>query len=517
MRAAAFTMLALCAAASAATAQVGSRLWRAEERIILTDFRMIRGVAVSDAGLFAATDHGVIIYDTRSRRWLPPLTTTDGFPSVPIRSALADPADHSAWFGTDMGVIHYLPILRQLETVDLGAPAERLAFDASDPFRGLYVRAGGQWLFLPRSAAVAMPEPSPPAPADRIEGMTVRQALAREPAAQAFSGLPLMDGRLRRYSFTSVGEDEIHRMLYFGTNGGGLIRYDPATTEFTSLPFGLLSASVGAVVATPEGIIVGTGPDAERVGFTQIGYSYQYVEWMEGAVGRGLRFSDVRDLVVWEGGPWAATDAGVLAIGREGDFLVDGLPSRDAMRLVPSPVGLWVGTSGGLARITPDGVVAHAHEQETPISALAVAFDSLWVGTPTGLAAAPFEDPIPQLVAGPPALAGAEVHDLVARNDTLVAAFEDRIAWRTTGTSWQPERSLAAELGAITAMTLDSGRVWIGGANGLAYFEFGTRQLRVVAASTDLPGGIVDIDVGDEVIWVGTTGGVVRFERTALQ
>src|SRR5438046_9489700 len=65
------------------------RPWRPDERSMITDFSYVRALAASPDWLFAATTHGLVIYDRRRRAWQPPVTVLDGYPQQPVPGAIA--------------------------------------------------------------------------------------------------------------------------------------------------------------------------------------------------------------------------------------------------------------------------------------------------------------------------------------------------------------------------------------------------------------------------------------------
>ena len=63
--------------------------WRPDERSMITDFSYVRALAATPEWLFAATTHGLVIYDRRRHAWQPPVTLLDGYPTEPVRGAAA--------------------------------------------------------------------------------------------------------------------------------------------------------------------------------------------------------------------------------------------------------------------------------------------------------------------------------------------------------------------------------------------------------------------------------------------
>ena len=122
---------------------------------MITDFSYVRALAASPDWLFAATTHGLVIYDRRRRAWQPPVTVLDGYPQQPVRGAIAEPGGNAVYLALDLGYARYDLITRQWDRV-AGAP------------------------------------PPPPGAA-----LSVESALNEAPAAQAFRALMLTDARLR--------------------------------------------------------------------------------------------------------------------------------------------------------------------------------------------------------------------------------------------------------------------------------------------------------------------------------
>ena len=48
--------------------------WRADDRVLITDFSMVGAVAAGQRFAFAASENGVAVYDHRFERWEDPLT-----------------------------------------------------------------------------------------------------------------------------------------------------------------------------------------------------------------------------------------------------------------------------------------------------------------------------------------------------------------------------------------------------------------------------------------------------------
>ncbi|MCZ6917926.1 MAG: hypothetical protein O7I93_14210 [Gemmatimonadetes bacterium] len=511
----------------AAAGQTGTRLWRPDERVVLRYFDDVRQVAATNAGVFAVTAGGLTVYDARFNNWLPPVTELDGFPTDRATVVLGDPADESLWIGMRDAVVHYMPVLRQFDRIPILDGVRQLMFDEADPYRGLYVLTSREWVLIPRGGLLASPALDLP-PAERhVVSATVGDVLARYPAADALRAQVLVD-HARRYRYTSATIDPMNRMAFFGTDGRGILRFDAAVGRLDPLPFGLLSSGVGALELGDGGVWVGTTPDTHggyrfRTGFTWITEDFQQTRRERGPGMNGFRFGHARDIMMWEGQRWAATDAGLVRFGGGSAQVIDrnsGLPSSDAYVLAVTTAGLWVGTARGVALVQDGGEAVEwiaAIGAGGVINAMVSQGDSLWVGGPSGLLLLPagtFEVIVPANEWVQPFLLES-VMALTTSGARVVMALAERIIWRGEDGQWKLERPLS-EVGLITALAGDSAGVWIGGQAGVQFFRFETGDHVAVAGPGDLPGVVRALAVSQGFVWIGTDGGLVRIRKDAI-
>ena len=510
----------VCALLSAAltqsaAAQLGTRLWRPDERVVLRYYDDVQQVAATNAGVFAVTAGGLTVYDARFNRWLPPVTELDGFPTDRANVMLGDPADESLWIGMRDGVVHYTPVLRQFDRIPVLDGVRQLMFDADDPYRGVYVLTSREWMLIPRGSMLAQPALDLPPVERRVVSTTVGDVLARYPAADALQAQALV-GAARRYRYTSATIDPLNRMAFFGTDGRGVLRFDAAVERLEPLPFGLLSSGVGALEPEDGGVWVGTTPDAHggyrsRTGFTWIAEDFQQTRHERGPGVNGFGFGHARDLMTWEGQRWAATDIGLVRFGGGAVQLLDrsvGFPSNDTYALAATTAGLWVGTGRGVALVQDGGEAVEwirAVGGGAAINAMVEQGDSLWVGGPAGLLLLPagtaeIINPANEWVQ--PFLQEPVVA-LTTGGSRVVMAMAERIIWRDVNGEWKVERPLG-EVGHLTALVGDSSGVWIGGRAGVQFFRFALGDYVAVAGPGDLPGPVRALAVTEAFVWIGT-------------
>ena len=507
-----------------------SRNWRPEDRVLISDFSVIDAVAASPWVIFAASRHGLLIYDRRVSAWQLPVTTLDGYPAAHVRLALADPVGNAVWLGTDDGLARYDVDQQHWDVVPATGGVSGLLLDARDPASGVFVRDQSGWRFLPRGGLLAIPGTPLPPPERRVTPLDVQAALQTAPMAQALRALILTDPRLRSYQFTAAARPLEGGDLYFGTNGLGLVRIDPTMAQWEPMPFTLIGMGAEALAPGADGVWVagspgrpGVGLPADRTGVTWLPDDLTQTTSVEPQAGSGFSGVPVYRLLAVGQQLWIATGAGLYRMdpgnGRVRRFSAsDGLPSEDVRALAPAPDGLWVGTTHGLAVVTAgDRIVRLADNGAAVLSLLAVG-ETLWVGSSAGLGVVAPGSPAPVVdseIQAEPALR-APVVALARASDTLVAVFADQVAWRDPADAhWTVERPRVA-LGSLTAAGSDMGGVWLGGTLGLAWWNVGRGVYQRLAIPGDLPAPVRDVQASPHWVWVATDSGVVRLRRDAV-
>ena len=508
--------------ATAADGQLVPSRWRPDEMVVIGDFSVVLAVGAGSDLVYAVTATGIGLYDTRFRRWAIPARIPAALLPSMGAPALVDPVDRSLWVGGRSGLLHYDPRLELTETVAVPGGAYDLLFDRDDTFSGLYVRSSLGWQLVARAGGFLSDVSSPPPPERQIRAPRVEELQRRLPGLAARS-LALSDSRLRSYRFTAAGEVREGGDVFVGTDGMGLLRLDPVTQELEPLPFGLVGTQALAVALISDGVVVGSGARDARRGFTWVSADLQRYRQDEGPPATGYRFTNVLDLGGGETDLWAATDRGVWRVG------ADGRAVRQASELVsdadvayavePTPSGAWLGTERGLFFVDQAGesrrIDALVRE---PVLALLTRSDTVWVGLMRGLGFVPpggDQVLVPAQVAGEPWLRDPVV-SLASVGDVLMAATEERVAWRDSAGAWTVERSIRGDVGRIVTLQGDAKGVWILGSSGLARFRPGVAAFQVQVRASDLPGLPRDLAADDRFLWIATDGGLVRMDRRVL-
>ncbi len=469
-------ILTACAPSNVPTFQP-STLWGPDNRVLVSDFSDVQALAASSWFVFAATTHGLLVYDRVARRFLIPVTTLDGYPTARVRRAVADPSGNAVW-------------------LDLGAALGNVRYDLD----------GRAW--TPGSL-----------PSERAAALTVDAALASAPLADALRAAILTDTRLRVHQFTAAAATPDRPEIFFGTNGMGLVRVDKQTGEWEVLAYGLLAPSVGAVALAANGVWAasnarpGDRGGAPRRGLTWVASDLSSVRSSE------FNFRASRSLVIAADQLWLATEQGVLRIDASTfDSRLWDLP--DATCLARGGVGvggggIWVGTTRGLSLITADERVQDIGPSGLTITSLLAVGETLWVGTNAGLGQVlPGSQTIttPAELADRPSLR-VTVYALARLQDTIVMATARELLWRNPDTRVWTAVPLPLALGIPTALAPGhDGGLWIGGTHGLAEADIPGGLMQVHAVPFEVPAPVRDLASDRSFLWAATDSGLMRIQ-----
>lgn len=429
--------------------------------------------------MFAATTHGLLIYDRVTRAFRLPVTTLDGYPPLHVRRAIADPAGNAVW-------------------LDLGAGLGYARYDVD----------GRAW-----TPGVV---PSPQVGEDGT--LTVAQALAAAPLADAMRAAILTDRRMRTHEFTAAAATRDRPEIFFGTSGLGVIRLDRQTGEWEVLNYGLLTPSVGALAVAPDGSGVwaasNTRPGSPRRGLTWVARDLSVTRSSDDVRGAlGFSFLLSRKMLASGNQLWLATEQGVFRVdpttydSRRWDI-------PETTTLAATSRGLWAGTTRGLFLIRADEQATEVSPSGFAITSLLAVGDTLLVGTNAGLGQVL---PNADVITTPADLAERSslrvtVRALGRLQDTIVMATDRELAWRDPATRAWSTIPLPPALGIPTALTAHAGALWIGGTAGLAQADLAHAFVHVHPVPFEIPAAVRDLAADRDYLWAATDSGLVRIQ-----
>lgn len=500
-----------------------SRLWRPEDRALVTDLSHATAVAATPSVVYVATIQGLAVYDRGFLGWRETLGSIDGFPGGPITAMAADPGDDTAWLAGTGRWILYQPFGRRWDSGPLPGTVDEVVLDAADPSRGAYFHTAAGWYFVGRFSVAAEAARDVPAPGRRLGSLSMAQLLARVPAFDAVRMRIERDDQLRTARITAAAALPITNEVFVATYGNGVFRVNPATFAVDRLDAGLLGTAAGGVAILQGQVCVGTDTRfaAGRRGVACLRDDLTTFNYYEGSSLSGLPGNVVRRLALTSRAIWAATDQGALRIDRRsGDVRrftrQTGLPSDDVWALAVTPAGVWVGTSLGLALVPDTGRSAAAVRSGGDAAVLALAFraDTLWIGSSLGLEVV-LPGATERLAVLGPVLLREPVVAVAVKADTLLAATASRLAVRDAG-GWRVVDPPGPAVGRITAIAADRDGFWVGGTNGLAFYQPARNLWRALTSPGDVPQPVADVAVDRDHVWVTGPAGLVRYARRVL-
>jgi ligand-binding sensor domain-containing protein/tRNA A-37 threonylcarbamoyl transferase component Bud32 len=440
-----------------------------------------------DGSLWVGTENGLGYFDGSWRRF----STDEGLPGNNILSIFSA-EDGLVLVGTEKGAAQFNG--ERFEAFDHSPPDGVLGLAQDGQGRYYFSGGGGIWQYDPDLANW-----------------------------EEFSN---QNGALPTYSINGAAQDE-EGVLYFGTWGAGLIRYDGDAFTTWTAPNTPSRGAYGRIIPAPDGSLwfvelYGVGVDrfdpasetwneltdspcnCEPVKFDRAGNLWGR-EWPSGVWIMPADGGDPQRIGEAEGLPpeafandiafgldgivWFATSSGLARYDGQAVQLIAAdeipLPDNEMERVfVASDGSLWVAGGSSMARLRPDGA---------------------WEGFDMEK---PFKSYIPQ------------VHDFAEDADGAIWAATDNGIYRLVGDQWQafiPGQGGVnlpnAEF--ITAALAPDGSLWFGTShNGAARYDGADWETFTAGPEALISNGIYDIyEDGSGTVWFAADGGVTRYHH----
>jgi ligand-binding sensor domain-containing protein/signal transduction histidine kinase len=457
-----------------ARSQLSVRVWEVRDGLPQNQVRAVR--QTRDGYLWVATYDGLARFD--GVRFA--VFNRENTPALPsnIFTSLCEGRDGALWAGSDGGLVRFRGGEFFTFTTARGLSSDMVGGLAEAPDGALLVAAGNALHTLRGETISRVSHINLPA------AQAVRQVYAARSGdvwlATNRGALRLAGNRVRHYTardglgtenLTSVGEDR-QGNLWFGTVGGGLIRYDGA--RFEGYPI---------KPDAPDNIVYAIAEDGA-------------------------------------GRLWAGTHGGLYRLGPDrmtGFARGDGLPSDFVTALWADREGsLWVGTDGGgLAQVRDAGArVFNARDGLAGDSVRSIVEDARGVWF-----ASWFSDRLSLLGggefkavgAGHPLLRHGVRAMLADRGGALWLAVADNRLVSLRGGVFKDHTDAGGPAVPIFALAEDErGRLWLGRSDGLVLYEDGKFTNRTAGLKLPAPGVRVIIAARGGGLWVGTESGLLR-------
>jgi len=480
-------------------AQAGT--WAPDQRLIISDFTTIVGVATDGWRIYAASANGLITYDPARQTWEQPVTLEDEFPVLEEPTSLAwSPAVQALVLGTRQGRLWRVDAVAG-RVEPLGAvPAS--VFELRTGSAGdLYIRTPAGWYLLEAGSMAPRPAASVPAAA----------ANAADRRLESLGGVLGLDQGMRRWPVTGWTAGTRPDEYYVGTAGGGLLEVDTRTLQITARPYGGTGRGVSAL-ARAGGMIWFAGfpgsPGRGRVASADTGL--QRWRWPDPNRYQ-VPAQDVAVMAPWLGSVWVGARDGLFRTRPEtGSWdrfdARSGLPSNSITALASADSALWIGTRQGacLWQHTGCGPTLLAGRE---VTALSYCDGALWIGTDRELvrATANALEPVaaPGLPGGVQALACLQGALYVAAPRTLLVH---------AGGSWKPPMAIGGG-GAVRKLVASDDAIWVAGDQGAARWDPAAGEWSTYLVGSDIPiGPVLDVLPDGNRLWLATPAGALRLE-----
>jgi hypothetical protein len=422
------------------------------------------------------------------RRWLEPLTVSDGLPSNYVLKLAYDPSLNELWATTRSGSAKYNLTFQEWYT-DSDFPVQLSKNDWS---------------------------------------------ASRFPSIFAPFGYSYHDGVIDDQYFRScqvtVGyRDPMNDNMFIGTWGLGVGLFDTRHLQLTLLRYGPFNYNISKVIKLGEdNLWMGTDYSWPEKAITR--FNIQSGEWdyFEPGLVVDMADADLTCGVADNKFIWLGTRNGLLRVEGDSNFKTytafNGIPSLVVLSLVEYGGNIYVGTDDGLGVIPaksdvpdsayksplPDGLLFRGHR----VNALTAFKSMLYIATDIGVYRFDSDSLKIQELDTPAGDFAAGATDIYCDGEKLYFAVKYGIVIidvNTDKSSLATDHSLA-DTWVINQVYSDSNYIWAATSMGLWRYkkEDGTTRLYTVADG--LPTNSVNSIVGDgNYLWLGTNQGLVRF------
>jgi hypothetical protein len=494
------------APARPARAQSGI-VWQPDDRVLLSDFGTVTALARDNTTLYGITPNGLLRYDLTSHKFRLPLTIEDGFPAREGPLSIAYSAtDFVVLLGTSAGSVYKLSALssRFDDVTRLPGPvvsivAPRDGFDA-------YALSGQTWYRIRSGSFFAEPVQAPPRVA--LPGANDPYLRAMIATAGVFAGRATAE-------VLSIEADRADGNYFVGTRGSGIIQLNTRSSDRTRLTYGLNTRGAAAIASWRGRLWF--GGDARVIAGPLVSASTDLQDFRDNLPGAGAPQDMVTALLPTDSALWVGTMGGLQRLsGRTGDerwsSIRLGIDTR-VTALAEAGGAVFVGTDQALLQVSRG--IAEPVINGRSIYGLAPGTDTLWIASDAGVASLPLRPGVLQASVlrggGTPV---EPVFDVRVVGDTLYAVTRDAV-YRRGPHGWvPPDREIGQRLGPMGRLRTDGSAVWVLGSLGFAVKGAQSPVWTYYMAIDDIPEAPVrDLLPFGNTVWLATPAGALRVKN----
>jgi hypothetical protein len=473
--------------------------FREGDWVTYCNFRYVTSAAQDQTYTYFGTTGGVIRYDRFGKRWLDPMTVTDGIPEKKIDNIVYDPSYDRFWVATNSGNAYYQSTFeRWYNGGDIPPGLERNDFRVS-----------------------AYP-------------------LLTTEFGYSYQNGRIIDQVFRSYQLTR-GVDDGFFHLYVGTWGLGAGMINTRYGELDLLRYGPYSDDISSFVRAGNTFWMGSGfTETVDPGISRADTSLQEWHWYVPQYTDGLASANLTCALDDKKATWLGTDYGVVRYDKESDrFTTYGdfasLPALEVTSLASDSAWIYIGTENGLGFVSrhfdrkrqkkqdPDSL---SRELNSPlrdksrligwhINALKIIDDYMYVGTDRGAMRrvintyGDFE-----ILNTPEKMLSDDILDIAETGDSLLFLTRNDIIVIDTKSA---EASTITDLEfygswRLRKFVIDGDHLWAASDIGLWMYRFSDGYSRLFNVTDGLiSSDIRSLDILGDYIWMATSKGIVRF------
>ncbi|MEE9554288.1 MAG: hypothetical protein V3W18_08335 [candidate division Zixibacteria bacterium] len=465
-----------------------------------TNFRYVTSAATDQTIIYFGTTGGVIRYDRYAKRWLDPLTITDGIPHERINDIAYDPATGRIWVNTVNGAAYYQPTFNQWYS-------------------------GGQF---PHELAR-------------------NDFYARDfPILTTEFGYSYMDGAISDFNMLAypltMGVSDGYDFLYVGTWGLGPVIINTRYGDLNRLPFGPYNENISSIVVIDDLLWLGDNRLSGGT-LTLFDMAGEKWEWYLTRYTDGLTSSQLTSGASGSKNAWLGTEYGLVRYRiNEDDFFTyadfSTLPSTLILSVAANSIGTFAGTDNGLGFISSDKKPKNNNSDSTGnnknndhkkrpvvfpvkslvgfrINCLEIINDFLYLGTHRGVIRVQLEGNKEfEYVDTPEGMLLTEIYDIDNSGDSLyfLTDRDIQIINPKTGESSSLTDYRYFDRWQLRYLEIDDENIWAATDIGLWKYRISDGYSRLFTASD----GMISDDIrglvlNGDYIWLATPRGLIRF------
>jgi hypothetical protein len=473
--------------------------FREGDWVTYDNFRFVTSVAQDLTYTYFGTTGGVIRYDRFAKRWLDPMTVTDGIPDMKIDNIAYDPDYDRLWVTTPSGDAYYQPTFQRW-------------YNSSDFPLGLA----------------------------RNDFHVGSYPLLTMEFGYMYQNGRINDQVFRSYQITK-GVDDGFFHLYIGTWGLGAGMISTRYGQLDLLRYGPFNDDISAFVRAGNTFWMGTEfTNSDDPGITCADTSLQEWHWYVPQYTDGLASANLTCALDDKKAVWLGTDYGVVRYDKNDDrFTAYGdfasLPSLEVSSLAADSAWVYVGTDNGLGAINRHidrkktnkselDSLARGVSNPLPdknrligwhINALRIIDNYLYVGTNRGALRRVIDTYGDfEILNTPEKMLSDDILDIAKNGDSLLFLTKNDIIVIDTKSGAASTLTDLSCFGSwrLRKFSVDDDRIWAASDIGLWMYRFSDGYSRLFTANDGLISvDIRTIEIVGNYIWMATPKGIVRF------